>query len=108
MHAAYALLLRCEQLLAELPTSLDDDLQTLAGLGISPCDVNAAIAHAAIGDAPLDPPGSGASDGAADERLMADEIVAIRFRASKKMVLTSAMRWLRDRYMICRNRVEAY
>ena len=104
--AAGALVARCEELLASFPTTLEEDLGALADRGISEREVNAACFALARGDGdgvsvsaatssnsgqvPKDPSGS--------EPKHVVDVVALQYRAGKKMVLHAAMRWLRERW----------
>ena len=118
-HAAHALLRRCEEVLAAFPTTLQSDLTALAARGIRASDVNCVVAAAAgLGGEQ----GSGTAGGASGEAVVVSEalvtdeaqanarrsapeneeafVVALRYRAGKKLVLRAAMDWVRRRWLV--------
>ena len=107
-HAARALLRRCEELLLAFPTSLEDDLAMLAARGIVPSEVNAAVAALAALDG-ADAADRSSTEPAGMDMPMADQdevppdedafVVALRYRAGKKLVLRAAMDWMRRRWL---------
>jgi hypothetical protein len=118
-HAARALLRRCEEVLKAFPTTLEDDLTALAARGIRASDVNGAVAAAAgLGGEQGSGTAVGASGeaGVVSEALVTDEaqadarrsapeneeafVVALRYRAGKKLVLRAAMDWVRRRWLV--------
>ena len=108
VHAASAVVRRCEELLAAFPTTLEDDLAALGGA--RPTDINAAVAQTAIDLGAVVP--AAVADGRSNRgsrvaeregscsRGPAEE-AAVRYRAGKKLVLLAAIGWLRSRWPAC-------